>query len=162
MRAALKLQQQPFDLAALIRDALASSEIADPRELAATIANEIPDEALRDVTADLLADRVRVQAHIARRAPLRTRSSSARWLAVAERAEDIAIFRVRVCPAGVWKFLGDCTPDDVEALASAHREQAVANDRRAQAYKALRDLMDRKRSTTVRQLPPASVTEILS
>lgn len=154
---------EPVNVADLIRAKLAESDIADPHVIAQEIADTLPEAELRAIVGRLLPDSVRKCIH-AQRTPLPARgpTRSAKWAAIAERAEEIAIFRQRVCAGGVWKFLGDCTREDVEALVADYRKLAAENAAKASHFDALRRLMGRKKATVVSDLAPETVAEVLA
>lgn len=153
---------ESFDLDALVRRQVRASDTPDPRVIAAAVAESIPAAELRGVVARLLPDHVRVASGRVRQATLGGRRGSGKWRAVAESANDIAIFRVPVCVNGTWKFLGDCSREDVKAAAADYRALAAANTARADAFDGLGRLMARRRVERVDALPASSVEEALS
>jgi hypothetical protein len=126
-----------FDLDAAIKDALEGDE-PDPHVIAADVARYIPDEALRDIVATLLVDRVRLYVRHARPVSLPTPSIGAlpegapasaglsRWAAHA-----------RYTTATGWKFYEDLTADDCDFIASEYEIRAAQNLGHAERFRAL-------------------------
>lgn len=61
--------------------------------------------------------------------------------------------RVSVSP-GVYKFLGDCTADDLGVMADVRREHAKANAEAADRYERLAHLMRDAKAKKLADLPP--------
>lgn len=149
VRAALEGgEPDPYRVAA---DVIASLSLADARAaLAATLPSYV-----RDVIRDQRRGRVRVASPAA--AP-----TSARWDNVAElhASGELTLLRQRVFAQGAWKFLGDCTREDVQAIAEDRDVLAAENAAAADRYRRLRAAMGRRKATVVRDLPADVLTRI--
>jgi hypothetical protein len=70
-------------------------------------------------------------------------------------------YRARIHAApGIWKRLGDCTPDEVEFAAQENRRMAAANTAMADRYERLAKLMRDVGAATVADLDPADVGDL--
>lgn len=181
-----------FDLDATIREVLATSTVAIPRDIAIDVAARIPDEALADVVAGLLPPRIRQVIRKQRysdrynaqrraqsenravRAPARgsthstqTTDDDAPDTVGSGRWQGAASIthdpkRWRVAIDGEWMLLGDCTADHVKVAILAYRKLAAANEAIADRYCDLRDTMIAEGASKVADLPDDVVRMILT
>lgn len=170
-----------FDLDAVIRDVLATSANANPRDIAIDVAARIPDEVLADVVAQLLPPRIqkaiRYQRAGARyNAARRVRTvqpadhqsddaapvtvGSGRWQNAADITHDPKRWRVAI--DGDWMLLGECTAEHVKVAILAYRKLAAANEAIADRYCDLRDTMIAEGASVVADLPDDVVRMILT
>lgn len=171
-----------FDLDAVIREVLATSASANPRDIAIDVAARIPDEVLADVVALLLPVRVRKVIR-SQRAGARYNTSrrvrterpvdhqaegdvpvaagSVRWQDAANITHDPKRWRLAIDGDG-WKLLGECTEGDVKAVILSYRKLAVANEAIADRYCDLRDTMIAEGASVVADLPDDVVRMILT
>lgn len=181
-----------FDLDATIRECLATSTNANPRDIAIDVAARIPDAVLADVVARLLPTRIgwvirqdrrqgRYNAH--RRARRGTGEAGGRAARTPTgidnyttdapvpegqgRWRDLAdvthdLKRWRVAIDGRWMILGDCTAEHIKIAILAYRKLAQANDALADRYCTIRDEMIKRDAPTVSALPDDLVREVLS
>lgn len=147
-----------FDLRSLIHAELESSPVADPHVVAEHVVKRINDHDLRAALAACLPDYVRNIAHQPGTSPTpgdaaaSTSSPSRKWAASNEWATYL---RERICvdAAGrTWKFLGECTGDDLLSVARFRRTQAGALLLRAERFEALAEKMRCHRAATVADL----------
>ena len=149
-----------LDLTALIRAHVETSDDLDPRVIAQAVIEDLPDELLREALHLVLPDRVR-RFH----GNVRTgheRALSARWGAVRDNADALAVFRRAVCLGPTdWRPLGSLVHDQVLIVVAERRAQARATDAQAARYEELAALMKRRRAKVVSDLPPEQVVEVL-
>lgn len=153
-----------FDLRQLVADELATSAVADPAVVADHVLKQVPDEHLRDALATCLPGWVSRVAH----RPL-NRSASASKLGRSRKCDDQAWYRgilrrrLEVGQDGrEWKFLGDCTRDDVLRAAQVRRDQAAANLAVAAQLEKLAEKMRVFRASTVADLDAGLLAEVLA
>lgn len=61
----------------------------------------------------------------------------------------------------MWKFLGDCTRDDVLAAAAKRRALAGSIIAVAERFETLANLMQRRRAKTVDDLPADALLDVV-
>lgn len=155
-----------FNLHHLIREVCDSSTMPDPRSLAAEVARRIPRKLERAALEQALP--ILVQHHVSR-----SRSSSPSSHAAAEahvaratggRSRKVTgirdtwrrMLRERIAVSdagGDWKFLADCTTDDLAAAAAIREQHAARNAARAAQFRDLAELVASHGVGTVGQLP---------
>lgn len=154
--------EREFSLSALVRAALESDE-PDPHRIAENVIASMSLADARMALAETLPNYVREIIRSQRRGRAATAPpASQRWGNVAElhASGELTLLRVRVFALGQWKFLGDCTRDDVQAIADDRDAEAAANTAAADRFKRLRTAMGRKRAAVVSELPAAVLSEI--
>lgn len=163
-----------INLSALIYAELQESSEADPHVIAEQLIAKLSEDDLREVVAVTLPAHVRRHIHSLRSrvsseasaassdAPSGGGNRSARWEAIAAAYEsgELDELRLRVFACGAWKFLGDCTREDVADIAEQHDVAVAQRANVARRYHALHAAMKRKRAKTVRDLPLDAVREI--
>jgi hypothetical protein len=149
-----------FDLHSLVQAELERSKSADPLVVAEGVLDLIPDEALRDVVGQLIRGYVRNEAgrqrsrhlsqaiHPTRVAP----SPSSKVAAIRTAWQRVLDDRIHVGGAA-YKFLRDCTYEDLQAAANERERLAEANHRSAKQYQLLADLIAQHGVTTFGELP---------
>lgn len=144
----------------MIRDKLAASDEPDPRALAREIADELPEDYVRDVILRGVEELVRQQIRNSRkRYQNDTRYSPDTNRAVTE-LWDVYSQRFPV-GGGEWKLLGDFTRDDALWNRDDYQRRADENAGRAAQFEALAKKLTRGR--TVREaLSPDAVEKILN
>lgn len=131
-----------FNLRAAVRDVIDSTDLADPRDVAAKVAKDIPSKELRRALAEALVTFVRVEfGHI--------RMASSRQLPeqpASARSAKVAAFRVhaeqwrrklrdRIHVGGSeWLLLADCSFENLTLAAEERRQMAVSNAAAADRY----------------------------
>ncbi|MCZ9634682.1 hypothetical protein [Rhodococcus sp. BH5] len=160
----------------LIREAIADTKLADPREIAAIVADRTPEDEVRGFYAKMLVQEVRGFLSAERRnvfsqakdeptvgksgmkalSGARTRATVARdWWA------EFTATKVHVGDQ-VWKELGDCTFADLRTL---HDERASHADRvlqEAHRFDELSKLMEDTGVESVRGLDAAKVQAVFA
>jgi len=157
-----------YDLRAEIRNVLDTTDLTDPGDIADKVAKSIPAKALRDVVRMMLRSYVR-QVNNERRtySPPNfstggQRRSDAQVNIAAGRSAKVQAIRdgwqaqldnrVHVGQSE-WKFLGDCTYDNLYALAAERETHAAKNASWARYYRSLAGLLTEHGVETVRDLP---------
>lgn len=155
-----------FNLRALVRDVARRSTIRDPDALADAIMREIPADyfldALRTAIKPLIREVVsearphgtfttgpgRSQQSPAISAP---RGGSVKVAAIRDGWQDH--LRARYSVDGDWKFLGECTYEDLHAIAKGLDLRAEQHASKARGMRALASLLTEHDVATVRDLP---------
>lgn len=87
---------------------------------------------------------------VAARAKRRRESGRAGFDASQQRRErEQVLLRTPIHVHGVWKTLGECTAEDLRAVAVDHRKRAAEGTRRADGFDRLADSLDRAGAVTV-------------
>jgi len=160
-----------YDLRADIKTVLDSTSLTDPGEIADKVAESVPARALRAAFRVTLRAYVR-QVMAERRTfsdPNFQTSSSGHPLNDAHDPRVAAgrSFKVRAIRDGwqkqldnrvhvgnsEWKFLGDCTYDNLYALAGEREKHAAKNEAWARYYRSLAALLTEHDVERVRDLP---------
>jgi hypothetical protein len=142
----------------VIRDKLEEVDDPDPQHIAEAVVNALPDAELRDALVTSLSARIRIMIWNARRS-IRP-NASAKW---ADASSAFRIFRMRVTIGqNQWKFLGECSMDDVKALAAIRLAHAEASKKAGEQFVALADLMKENKAKVVGDLPAEKVAETLN
>lgn len=132
-----------MNLSALIVAELAKSKSPDPAVVARRLMARMTIEERDAALADALVDRVRIQVTRERgHATEGRRAGRSRWEQVRE----------RVCVAGSWKFLADCTSLDLRAMAAEYALRADEMRAKEREYCALADALDAAGVETVGDL----------
>lgn len=156
---ALEVEQE-FSLSSLVRAALESDE-ADPHRIAEDLIAAMSLTDARIALAVTLPDYIRKSIARTRQhgVPI---TSSKRWDNVAElhASGELTLLRVRVFALGEWKFLGDCTRDDVQALADDRDAEAAANAAAAERFRRLLAAMKRGKAPVVSDVRPDLLRKI--
>jgi hypothetical protein len=148
-----------FDLRALILDEIETSAVADPIVIAEHVAKQVPTKYLREALALALretvrttisGERVKVQ-HQAERAAA---GKSTKWADAGEMYKELLGQRVEVGGEDrEWKFLGDCTRDDLLNAVGFRKKQAQSLIVSARRYEAIAQLLDKHGMARVSELP---------
>lgn len=150
-----------FDLRALIREVCDTSAMTDP----ATIAKEVRRRIGRNQQGDALDQALPlvVQHVISRRQPIAvpeqrsvapTSNRSRKVMSIRENWRRMLRDRIAVGPdTSDWKFLGDCTADDLAYAAVIREEHARRNAARARQLRDLAGQLAEHGVTTVSELP---------
>ncbi|MFJ4847569.1 hypothetical protein [Streptomyces sp. NPDC088733] len=153
-----------FNLRQIVRDVLAASTMADPRDLAAEVYGRIPPDDYGTALAQCLPDVVREQIRQSRNlttapmaetpggraAPARSAKVSGIRAMWAQRLRE----RIHIGPAASdWRLLGDCGFDELMFAAAERRELAVRNAAKAEEYQELAEALRTAGVGRVRDLP---------
>jgi hypothetical protein len=147
-----------YDLYQSIRAALASSPSADPHVVAASVLAEVPAREVRAVLGLLLPSAVRevIRAdrnHAAPAAPVGRRTNGKRSLG----AMTSDPWRMReYVPGAGWKFRGELTAEDCDAIADGYESRASENRAKAKEYRRFAETL-RERGGCLRDLGDAAV-----
>lgn len=156
-----------FDLRQLIRDVAESIEDPSPHAVAAATLDKVADEDLRDALAETLGDYCRA---VLGRTTLRRlydespmdagpvssrKSAAAAWLRSLDKHLRDRV-NVGTVTAPEWKFLGQCTRDDLLYAAGIRRRLADENTAAAGWYERLAEEMARAKAPRVADLVGAT------
>lgn len=149
-----------FDLRALVRQMLRTSEQPNPDWLVEAVLARVTEadreEALRQALPSIIreaAARERMANPITPSAAMPTKARGS-WKVQAIREEWQRALRNRIhVGPGDYKFLGDCTYDDLLFAASERMAIADKNAAIARSYNALAALLTEHDAKTVRDLP---------
>lgn len=154
-----------YSLPDAVREVLDTTSLADPDDVAAKVAENVPSNKLRTVVRVLLPAYVREHMRAQRASnPVisdahRTRSARSSKVA-AIRAEHERCLRDRVFTDAGWKLLGECTYENLVYAANARREDAERNMARAAQYDALAAALQEHGVATVGELPATVVHSV--
>ena len=149
-----------FDLRALVREVCDTSTMTDP----ATLAKEVGRRIGRNQQAAALQQALPVVVqHIVSRhrgsfvpeqRSAATSNRSRKVASIRETWRRMLRDRIAVGPdISDWKFLGDCTVDDLAYAAAIREDHARRNAARAQQLRDLAELLDQHGVSTVGDLP---------
>ncbi len=152
-----------FDLLALIHEERENNPSPDPHVIAAAVLAQVPDDHLRDALAYCLPAVVRLSGP--------RLSGSATPLGAPTRSRKVDLqkwyFATLNKPLEVgddereWKFLRDCTRDDVLRAAAYRRNLAAANLVQAERLETLAEKMRVHRAVTAADLDAGLLAEAL-
>lgn len=148
-----------YDLRADIRRVLDATSLVDPGEVADKVAESIPAKALRAALRVTLRSYVRVvmneQRHSSDSAGGHTGSVAGRSTkvrAIRDGWQRQLDSRVHVGESK-WKFLGDCTYENLQTIAAERDWHVTRNQAWARYYRDLASLLTEHDVATVRDLP---------
>lgn len=156
------VEAMEFSLRSRVREALEGDE-PDPHIISEILLQELtPGEAAAALTATLPSYVRQIAREMRKSASHSSSTTSTRWDNVAELQEQgtLTLLRARVFASGTWKFLGDCTRDDVTDIAEQRAQEAADLEEAAERFRKLRAVMGRKRAMIVSELPANALTEI--
>lgn len=160
--------EEPFDLRTLIREVAIHSDAADPKILAKEILTRIPDRHLHEALAVTLPDYVRVALHRGRPIPFpdeedQPDGQATSWKLRGARAYGRLLRQaVDVNGDGTgWKYLADCTLDDLTRVATLRRRQAEDLLATAGWYEKVARLLAEYDAATVSALPETVLTALV-
>jgi hypothetical protein len=152
-----------FDIRAAIREVVDSSDLTDPGEIAAKVAEQVPAPKLRHVLAMVLRDYVRVELHRYRtwRKPVEPAPKPARSPHQAAVREWVRVLRQPVAvEENVWKQFGECSADDLAFLAGDRRQNAADSIAAAERFEKYAAALDESGAETVADLSDAVIASI--
>lgn len=155
-----------FILRQLVRDVLRDTDKADPGEVAGEVMARIPRGMVRAALSQALRLYVRQvisETRIGRTGPQSTvtpLNRSAKVTAIRDGWQKRLRDRVHV-GSGEWKFLADCTYDDLLAAATERRELAERNQAWARQYDAWARLLTEHDAATFGDLPAETQMQAL-
>ena len=131
-----------FDLRTLVDQVLADTDLTEPGDIAAEVAERTPRHELRGAYVVALAGYVRVINNASRHNnPILKPNSGQSAKVTAIRDWWRAALHDRVYVDKTWKTLGNCTYGDLMLVAKQRRELANANMVTADRYEALAQLL---------------------
>lgn len=132
-----------------------------PHLVAQEVANEVPDHLLRKTLATALIAIVGDSIRSQRNHQINSNGSS-KWKGVAEDIESgvVDFLRLNVF-CGEWKFMGECTADDLDYKVDELNEEALELQDTAERYQKIANKMRQKKLTTVSDLPKKEIAKIL-
>lgn len=146
------------DLVALVRQVQAGSGLSDPRDVAGKVLAQIPADLIREALELTLPEFCRVAMSQERMAVRGSRpNANTKASMVRSWYQRFLAQSVDVTGKGTWKQLGQCTVDDVLALAAQRREQAAKSAAVADQFEWLAQEMRRARAKTVAKLPASTL-----
>jgi hypothetical protein len=148
-----------FDIRQAVRSVIEETDLTEPSEIAAKVAESVPPKQLRSALADIL--RPFIVSELGR---LQLASATAiRHVPSAKRAAIVELgqrwLRQRVAVDQTWKMVGDCTRDDCLTLAAERRRHAEQNAAAAATWEARAALLARHDAARLADLPADVLTE---
>src|SRR5688572_9456756 len=126
-----------FNLKHEIKKVIDSTDLANPHDIAAKVAESIPAKLLRVALAQALPELVRVELGRARThavpQPTTASNRSSKVTGIREAWRRHLRDRVHV-GRGIWQMLADCTAENFRAAAEERRANAAANLAAADRY----------------------------
>lgn len=143
-----------FDLRALVRQQVATTDEPDPAILWQRIVDAVPDEHLREALLQVGAGLVTAEVRQLRNDAITEQAAGRpnRWKQYGSVYRGLLASRVSTGEG--WKFLADCTRDDLLYAAQSRRDHAAAVLATANFYEGLVGKLDTFGATTVGDLPP--------
>lgn len=146
-----------FDIRATVRAVMDETDLTSPEEIAAKVAESVPQRELRRVLATVLREYVRVEIGRARMTTSRPEpevkpSRSAKVTAIRGAAPRWLRERVFVGDS-TWLLLGECTYDNLKFLESERQVNAARSAAAAERYGRLAGLVKRHKVSRVADLP---------
>jgi hypothetical protein len=161
-----------FNLRAAVRDVIDSTDLADPRDVAAKVAESIPSRDLRRALTEALATFVRVEFGRGRMTSGRpaadeTEHASARSAKVAAFRKHAEQWRKklrdRVHVGGShWLLLADCSYENLTLAAEERRQLAAANAVAAERYERYAKAVEAAGVERFGDLPESTLRDLLS
>lgn len=152
---------RPFDYRLLIREVLATHPSADPSELVDECIRLVPDEALRDALRQTTRHYILIGIHEQRGQTTRPddQRGSARWAQVGQ-VYKAFLQRRENLGGDNWKWLADCTRDDLLASAAQRMVQAKGMATEARRLELLAAALDKAKVKIVSDLPEDAVIAV--
>lgn len=161
-----------FHLGALVRQVMDETDIADPHELAAKVAEMVPARLRLEALRQALPTFVRVR--VTQDRGSHTVSPSARGSGNTNSGRSSKVAAIRAAaPAWkkalrerlnvgdrVWRFLGECTIENLRFAAVQRRQMALHNSEAAGRYDRIADALETHSVETVQQLPEPVLAEL--
>lgn len=151
--------EKPFSLTAAAKALLDDFPVADPTLAAEKLIETFTDEQCRVALAVCLPGYMRnFTNHTARaaRKPKKERLTTPDRV----RAWYAQALATRMFNGSEWKFLRDCTADDLQAAAAERYKTATQSQAEADRLVKLADLMEELEAETVEQVPENALKEV--
>lgn len=158
----MTVEAPPFSVRALIRQTVDGSGLVEPAEVAAKVAESIPDELLRLALAQVLPSYVQT-VFGGNRSSTRGGQPFVQGPSRADRVRNwYQQFLAQPLQVnGAWKRLGECTSTDLVTLAADRRDIARRNERIAAEFDLMATQLKRRKVTHVCDLPAEVVEKIV-
>lgn len=153
-----------FNIRREIRSIIDGTDLASPAEIAAKVAENIPDNLLREVVAQLLPELVRVELTRVRMVtPPNQSARSAKVTAIRRAAEGWRrALRDRIhVGRGEWRLLADCSAEHLRFAAQERQQQAAQSLAAADRYAAIADACEQHKVTRTADLPEPVLAALL-
>lgn len=149
-----------FNLRRHVEDVLASGSEPDPGRVAAQVIAGLSDADLRIALAVTLPDYIR---NVAGSMAVRARKPQPRTLTTPQRIASwyASILASRTYTGSEWKFLRDCTADDLHGAAAERYRAATATKSEADRLTTLADLLEELGAETVAEVPEPELRRVL-
>lgn len=165
----LQSDAEVFDVLAFIKAASDECSSPDPRMVAEKIVTSLPDWALRDVLRWALPYRLRT---VLGGQPVRTARRDSQTFHPPEPAVGESKFtgigkvylnflNASIFTGSEWKFAGDCTPEDADAIYGARLDLAKATAVEGKRWHMFAEAMRKANAKTLADLPEVTVLEVL-
>jgi hypothetical protein len=152
-----------FDISAAVRNILDETDLTDPGDIAAKVAEQIPARQLREVVAYLLRSHVRVEFHRYPPPPTTTKPSpanrSAKVTAIREAAPGWLRRRVHVGDSE-YMVLADCTYDNLLYLQQERMTKATQLAAAADWYGRAAELVKQHHARCLGALPATALAAL--
>lgn len=152
-----------YNLHDAVASVLDTTNLTEPAEIAAKVAENVPSRELRRVVGELLPAYVREVNRHRRNLGLTSENAnqSARSSKVAAfRAIGRAWLRNRIQVESGWKLLADCSYEDLMWAAENRRQIAAQNFAKAEEYEALAQHVQAHGVDRLADLPDAALDEL--
>lgn len=152
-----------FSLRLRIKQLMDESTTADPKVIAATVLESITTREMGQAFAECLPEYVRIVVVSEGRRKAPSAGPGKSWKVEAAKAYAQKILRQRVDVSGIgtgWKFLAECTSDDLDSVATHRRKQADELVNTAGWYEKIAALLDEHSAETVKDLPESVLSAI--
>lgn len=155
-----------FDLRKLVRDVCENSTVADPAALAKEVNQQIKRterDAALEAALPLFVQNILGQLRMRSHRPVPVIPQPSRKVqGIRETWRRMLRDRINVGPdVSDWKFLADCTAEDLDYAASIREEHARRNAARAEQYRQLAELLEEHGVDTVGELPDGTLGSAL-
>jgi hypothetical protein len=147
--------EPPSSLHSVVVAVLAESELSDPRAVAELVAAATPPDLIRDFYTDAVVSEVRAVMGAQRNRAMSNALNPSRSPKLAQRRDwwaDMLASRIHV-GGGTWRTLGECGAEQLTFAEVERRRDAERELRRAESFKALRNLLRKHKVNTVGELP---------
>lgn len=153
-----------FDIRQAVRAVIDETDLASPDEIADKVVGNVPTSQLRRVVRVLLRDFVRIELHSGRQpAPPPPVGQSSKVTAIRDAAPRwAAMLRQRVHVGNSeWKFLAECSYENLMFLATERRQNAARNLKAANGYEVLAKALTTHGVSRVEDLPTSVVASLV-
>lgn len=151
-----------FNIRDRVLDVLADTDsaIADPAVIAEMVARTLTNREIRTALATVLPDYVR---RVAGDLAGRSRKPQAKVLTTPQRVASwyASVLAARMFNGAEWKFLRDCTADDLHGAAAQRYKTAASTQQEADRLTTLAELLEKLGAETVAEVPEDELRSVL-